>query len=83
MLKVCVDQWGKGRTSSWKGKLLKVTEYTLNTVTVSIQFRRILSWKMVRVLIFTDKLVSQKENHIFTLLHTSFSTGLWSVREMG
>lgn len=83
MLKVCVDQWGEGRTSSWKGKLLKVTEYTLNTVTVSIQFRRILSWKMVRVLIFTDKLVSQKEKHIFTLLHTSFSTGLWSVREMG
>lgn len=83
MLKVCVYQWGEGRTSSWKGKLLKVTEYTLNTITVSIQFRRILSWKMVTVLLFKDKLVSREENHIFTLLHTSFNTGLWSVRETG
>ena len=38
---------------------------------------------MVRVLLFKDKVVSHGEIHIFTPLHTSFNTGLWSMWEAG
>lgn len=42
-----------------------------------IQLRKILSEKIVRVLIFKDKEVSHGEIHIFILPHTSVNTGLW------
>lgn len=38
---------------------------------------------MVRVLLFKDKAVSHGEINIFTLLHASFNTGLWSMWEVG